>query len=104
VDEVERFTRCGADGRQRGVGAGSIVFRLAASPASASAGGNTSAGSGSGRKTQADGGAAQGNQQDRIANGVQSGQLTAARPPSWKRKKPPSTRKRQRIAQPTAGS
>src|SRR6267154_6627184 len=60
LDEVPRFARCGADGRQRGVGAGSIVFRLAAISASASAGGNTSARSGSGRKTQADGGAAQG--------------------------------------------
>jgi len=55
--EVERLARCGADGRQRGDGAGSIVFRLAV--ARASAGGNTGANSNSGRETQGDRGKAQ---------------------------------------------
>jgi hypothetical protein len=54
LDEVERLARCGADGRQRGDGAGPVVFRLAAA-----------------RACTGD------NQQERIAQGVKSGQLTA---------------------------
>ena len=64
LDEVERFARCGAVGRQRANGAGSTGSELAACAAIAERklrdGGNASNNGDARGKTQADGGAAQG--------------------------------------------
>jgi len=103
VDEVERFTRCGADGRSVALAQDQSSSGSQQSPASASAGA-TPAPEAAPAEKPSDGGAAQGKSAGPHRNGVQSGQLTAGETAKLEKKEAASTRKRQRIAQPTAGS